>query len=76
MADNKLYATEALSVERERRGMTQQEMADMLSVLLKRNVSVWLYQKWEYRKRPVSTTDALAISRELGISVKELWVAA
>lgn len=73
MAKTELYAKEALGIERARRGITQQEMADLLSVKLKREISLSLYQKWEYGTRGVSTEDALAISRELELSTKLLW---
>lgn len=73
MAKNDLFATETLHDERERLGLTQQEMADVLSVKLKKNISLGLYQKIEYRNRGVTTEDALAIAKELGISFKHLW---
>jgi transcriptional regulator with XRE-family HTH domain len=73
MAKNELYATEALSAERKRRGINQQEMADLLSIKLGHNVSRSLYQKWEQGEKPVNTDDALSISRELDIAIKELW---
>jgi hypothetical protein len=73
MAKNELYATEALSIARNERKVTQLEMANILSIKLKRDISLWLYQKWEYSKRPVSTDDALAISRELELPLNLLW---
>lgn len=73
MAKEELFATKALGTARNARGLTQQEMADLLAIKLGRNVALNTYQKWEYGKRSVSTDVALLISRELGQSIKELF---
>lgn len=69
-----LYATKLLKALRIEKGFTQEEMADLMMVILDRNVSHSTYQKWEQGTNPVKLKDAVKISRELGARIKELWV--
>lgn len=73
MISKEIYATNALAAARNDRGMNQQEMADLLSIKLGKNISLSSYQKWEYGTRPISTDDAFRIARELRIPNKVLW---
>lgn len=73
MQRKQFYATKRLQEVRNERGLTQQEMADTLSLVLERDISHSLYQKWEQGTVSVRLKDAIAMSRELDIKVKELW---
>lgn len=73
MERKKLFATKRLREIREAKELKQTEMADILSLTLKRNVSQSLYQKWEQGSTSVSLMDAVAISRQFEVNLKELW---
>lgn len=74
MAKEELFATKALGAARERKGLTQQEMADLLTIKLDKPITMAQYQKWEQGRRSINTDAALAISRELRQSIKDLFV--
>lgn len=73
MNNKQLFATKSLKDVRKDMGLTQQEMADSLSALLSRNVSLSLYQKWEQGQHYVKLFEAIQISRLLKKGIKELW---
>lgn len=73
MQRKQFYATKKLKEIRDERGLTQQEMADALSLILDRNISHSLYQKWEQGTQSVRLKDAIAVCRELEVKMKELW---
>lgn len=72
MAKIKWYATTKLKELREKRGYTQKEMADLLSLELGRNVSESLYQKWEQGEQNLLPEQVLVIAKFARIDYKEL----
>jgi transcriptional regulator with XRE-family HTH domain len=69
----RFYATKKLKGIRIERELTQQEMADALSIVLGKNVSLSTYQKWEQGTNSLTFGNAIIVSRELKTSIKELW---
>jgi transcriptional regulator with XRE-family HTH domain len=69
------YATKKLKEVRESREFTQIEMADILSLRFKEEMSQSTYKKLEQGIYGIKMERAIAISRELGIPIKELWEA-
>lgn len=73
MQRKQFYATKRLKEIRDDRGLTQQEMADALGLVLDRNISHSLYQKWEQGTQSVQLKVAIEVCRELEVKMKELW---
>lgn len=72
MAKIKWFATINLKKERERRNLTQQQMADLISLEFGRPVSVSLYQKWENQEQSLSPEQVLDLSRLFRMRYDEL----
>ena len=66
------YATTKLKDERESRGYTQKEMADLLSLEFGRPISESLYQKWELGSQNLLPDQVLALSKYLKVDYKDL----
>ena len=73
MERKKFFATKKLKEQRESRELSQQEMADALAIILDIRLAKSTYQKWEQGTLSVSFKNAIALSREFKISIKELW---
>lgn len=73
MIRNSYYATKSVKKLRRLQNITQGDLVEILSVVLSKNVSISLYQKWEQGQRAVSRDTAMKITQELGGEFKELW---
>lgn len=66
------YATTKLKDERESRGYTQKEMADLLSLELGKPISESLYQKWELGSQNILPEQAIGMCKYFKIKVDKL----
>ena len=70
---SRLFATPWLRRKRLELGYKQSEMAQVLSLIFRENISGSLYQKWEQQRKPVTMQKAVAIARELDVKLTDLW---
>jgi DNA-binding XRE family transcriptional regulator len=68
-----LYATAKLKQLRNEKKLRQTEMADVLEVIMGRNVSLSTYQKIEQGQMKVTIDNAMAIARALDVRMREIW---
>lgn len=68
----KLYLTSKFKELREQNGWTRKEFADLLSVLLKSEISESTLNMWERGERAIAPEVALELSRHYKIQLVEL----
>lgn len=68
----KLYLTNKFKELREQNGWTRKEFADLLSVLLKTEISESTLNMWERGERSIAPEVALELSRHYKIQLQEL----
>lgn len=74
METKSLFATKALADARRKLGLNQQEMADLLTLKLGRNVSYSWYKAIERGTRSMDVENAIKVSRVLQVPLKKLWI--
>lgn len=68
-----IKATKGLKEVREKKKLNQPQMAELLTLLIGKNVSASNYQKWEQGTRPVDPETAVLISARLEVPFNKLF---